>query len=263
VTERLAAVVRSEWTKLWSVRSTVWTLLTGGVIAVVAGALAAAGNAHSYEQQSPARRAAISAGFDALAKSFNGFLIVQLAMGILGVLSLGAEYGSGSIRGTLAAVPRRPSLLAGKAVVIGVVGLVTGELTALVPFVVAQAFLAPAHLAVALGDPGVARGVLAAGWYLAVGSLLGLGFAALTRNTAAAIGALVLVQLILPQIAAALPRPWNDDFGRLLAPNAAQQLASLRPDPQWLAPLPAFLTCCAWALVVLVGGGIVLTRRDA
>jgi ABC-2 type transport system permease protein len=251
------AAVRAEWTKLWSVRSTLWALLAAGVIAVAAAAMAAAGNA-TYYQHHP-----FDAGFDALAKSFNGFVIVQLAMGVIGILSLGSEYESGSIRGTLAAVPRRRTLLAAKATVLATVSFVAGEIIALASFLIAQAFLAPAHLDVTLDHPGVPGGILASGWYLCVVTLIGVGLAAALRSTAGAIGAFVALLLILPQIVPALPPPWNNDIGQVLAPNAAQQLASLHPDPHGLAPLPALLTCCVWVVVALAAGLVVLTRRDA
>lgn len=251
------AACRAEWTKLWSVRSTRWALLATGVIAVAAAAMAAAGNA-DYYQHHP-----VGAGFDALSKSFNGFLIVQLVMGVIGVLSLGGEYESGSIRSTLAAVPRRRTLLAAKAAVLAVVSLVAGELIALASFLVAQAFLASVHLDVALDHPGVPGGILASGWYLCVVTLIGAGLAAALRSTAGAIGAFVVLLLILPQIVPALPAPWNNDIGRFLAPNAAQQLASLYPDPHGLAALPALLVCCAWAIAALAAGLAVITRRDA
>ena len=251
------AACQAEWTKLWSVRSTASSLAAAGAIALLAAALAAAGNADYY------RHHPVGPGFDALAKSFNGFLIVQLAMGVIGVLCLGGEYASGSIRGTLAAVPRRRTLLAATATVLAVVSLAAGELIALASFLFAQAFLAPAHINLTLDHPGVPGGVLASGWYLSVVTLIGLGLAAALRNTAGAIGALVTLLLILPQIVPALPAPWNNDIGRFLAPNAAQQLACLYPDPHGLAPLPAFLTCCAWVLLTLAAGLIVITRRDA
>jgi hypothetical protein len=62
--------------------------------------------------------AADRAGFDAVGDSFTGLAFAQLAFGVLGVLAISAEYGTGMIRTTLTAVPRRPTVFAAKALVV-------------------------------------------------------------------------------------------------------------------------------------------------
>lgn len=257
------ALVRSEWTKLWSLRSTPAILLAAALIAIAVAGLDASANADFYLHPTGFSRAAFLAGFDPLATSYSSFVVVQLVTGMLGVLILSSEYGSGLIRTTLAAVPRRRTVLAAKAAVLGVVTLVIGEVTSFASFFVAQATLRPAGLQTTLGHPGVFGGVLAAGWYLFVAAGIGLGLAAVLRHAAAGVGALVALLLIVPQVVRALPHPWNDTIGKFLPTNNIIQLTSLHPDPHQFTGLSALLVCTAWAVAALVAGAVVLSSRDA
>lgn len=257
------ALIRSEWTKLWSIRSTPAILLAAALIAVVVAGLDGSANADFYLHPTGFSRAAFLAGFDPLATSYNSFLVVQLVMGMLGVIMLSGEYGSGLIRTTLAAVPRRRTLLAAKAAVLCVVTLVIGEAASFASFFVAQATLRQAGLQTTLGHPGVLGGILAAGWYLFVSAAIGLGLAAVFRHTAAGVGALVTLLLIVPQIVRALPHPWNDTIGKFLPTDNVLQLTTLHPEPHQFTGLSALLICTAWAVVALAAGAFVLSKKDA
>ncbi len=113
-----------------------------------------------------------------------------------------------------------------------------------------------------LGHPGVLGAMLAAGWYLFVAAGIGLGLAAVLRNTAAGVGALVTLLLIVPQVVRALPRPWNDTIGEFLPTDNILQLTTLHADPHQFAGLPALLVCTAWAALALVAGAVVLSKKD-
>src|SRR5262249_43164496 len=117
----LRSAVQMEWLKLRSVRSTAWT---GAVFAagMIGPAMLALGHLH-YASFSAADRAA----FDPVEQGFAGLAVGQLAFGVLGALVITTEFSSGMIRATLAAVPRRPLLLAAKAAVLGAVTLAVGE----------------------------------------------------------------------------------------------------------------------------------------
>ena len=144
--------------------------------------------------------------FDPVRQSLTGLLFGQLALGVLGALVVSAEYGTGTIRATLTAAPRRPLILLGKVLVFGTVALVVSELLMFATFFIGQAILAssPAPHAT-LGQPGVLRAVIGGGLYLTILALLAMGLAAIIRHTAGAISAFVTVLLIVPLILQALP----------------------------------------------------------
>src|SRR3974390_3785927 len=111
----------AEWTKLWSFRSTMWALVSTGVAVVGLCALSTGTVSASDLIDDPTRRSLI------------GIFLGQLIFGVLGVLVMSAEYGTGTIRATLSAVPRRPVVLAAKVVVFGAVALVVSEILAFRP----------------------------------------------------------------------------------------------------------------------------------
>ncbi|HTZ08741.1 MAG TPA: hypothetical protein VMB72_06705, partial [Acidimicrobiales bacterium] len=124
----LVDAVGSEWIKFWTVRSTGWTLAVTLVAVVGICALATSTGPHDVVAD-PTRRSLI------------GFFLGQLTVGVLGVLVMSAEYGTGSIRSTLAALPRRPVVLLAKVLVLGAVTLVVGEVLSFVSFFLGQALL--------------------------------------------------------------------------------------------------------------------------
>jgi hypothetical protein len=249
---RARDVLVSEWTKLRSVRSTYWTLLIAAVTAIGGSALTAVSEAH-----------ASSSPFNPVAGIFIGWLEYPvLAIGILGVLIFTAEYSSGQIRMTFAAVPQRLAVLAAKAGVTGAVTLVFGELLAFVAFFGTQAILSGRRNAISLSQPGVLRAVLIGGFTLCVVAMLGLGLGALIRHTAGAVATLPAL-LYLPLLLATLPAPWNDRIGRFTLLFAAYQDVTSRPSASLFSPALSFVVLIAWPAVALVAAGILLVRRDA
>src|SRR3954452_2485715 len=164
-------VFLSEWTKLRSVRSTLWSLFAAGGFTIGIAALACAGVSHHFAQLSAQERAT----FNPLDPNLAGVQLAQLALGVLGVLVITAEYSTGMIRASMTAVPRRLPVLWGKAVVYGLVTLALMVPSTLIAFVVGQSFFARRHIDVSFTDPGVARVVIGAGLYLAAVGLFGLG----------------------------------------------------------------------------------------
>ena len=150
--------------------------------------------------------AAERAGFDAASNSLAGVFLAQLVIGVLGVLVLSAEYSSGTIRATLAAVPQRRTVLVVKAAVFAVVAFLVSIVACLIAFEVAQRIYTKHSVDVALTAPGVPRIILGGALYLTVVGLLGLGLAAIMRHTAGAISTLFGLLLVVPILVRFLPK---------------------------------------------------------
>ena len=256
---RARDVLTSEWIKLRSVRSTYLVLLFAAAAAVGIGYLVAHADATHWVRMTAAQRAA----FDPVDDSFNGLGLAQLAFGALGVLAISSEYATGLIRTTFAVVPRRRAVIAAKAAVVGVVTLLAGELIAFATFFTGQWALSAQHLNVTLAHPGALRGVLAAGFYLAVMAWVGMGLGAVIRHTAGAITAMVGVVFLLPTTIGALPAPWDTQIGRFTVNLAGQQTIAQHPHAGYFSAGPSFLIVAAYAAVAIAAAALVITRRDA
>lgn len=255
----LAGVVGSEWTKLRTVRSTLWTLAVTVVLGIGLGAVAAATTAARWRTASLAEQLT----FDPVRVSLTGILLAQLAVGILGVLVMSAEYGTGTIRATFSAVPHRGLVLVAKTLVFGLVALVTGEVVSFAAFFLGQSLLAAPAPHTTIGAPDVLRAVVSGGLYLTVLGLLALGLAAIIRHTAGAISAFVGVLLILPLIVAALPSSIGGPIGRYLPANIGVTLVSVRPSDGSFSPWVGLGVLAGYAAALLVIGAALLRRRDA
>ena len=137
----LIGTLRSEWTKIRSVRSTYWTLLALLVISVGIGAAITGGDAAHWSQTSPADRAT----FDATATSLAAFFLGELVIVVLGALTMTSEYSTGMIRTSLTSMPRRGVMYLAKAAVIAVVILIMALVAAFAAFWLGQALLASTH----------------------------------------------------------------------------------------------------------------------
>ena len=262
ITARLPAArgaLAAEWIKLRSVRSTYLILAAAAVAAVAVGYLVT----HSDVTHWATMTAQAKAAFDPVSDSFSGLGLAQLAFGALGVLVISSEYATGLIRTTFTAVPRRRAVLAAKATIAGAVSLVAGEAIAFATFFTGQQALSVGHLQVTLAHPGALRGVLAAGFYLAVMAWAGLGLGTLIRHTAGAITTMTAVVFLLPQIIHALPAPWNVQAGKYTLNLAAQQMIAQHPQPGYFGAGPSFLIVAAYAAAALAAAAILITRRDA
>ncbi len=261
---RFSGALRSEWTKLRSVRSTAWCLLATVVAGLGIGILATASEASHWRHADFIDKAL----FDPTAISLTGLVFGQLAIGVLGVLTMSAEYGSGSIRATLAAIPRRPVVLAAKAVVFAVVALLVSEVVSFASFFVGQSILSGSTPTATLSGPDVARAVVGGGVYLTVLGLLALGLATVIRHTAGAITTFVSILLILPLIVSAFPASIGHPIGRYLPATIGAEMTSTTARGAHADFLPSFsywhgfAILCAYALGALVIGGALMVRRD-
>jgi ABC-2 type transport system permease protein len=251
----------AEWIKLRSVRSTYLALAAAAVAAVALGYLIThyvAATTH-WATLSPQEKA----DWDPVSYSLGGLAIAQLAFGTLGVLVISSEYATGLIRTTFTAGPRRRVVLAAKAAVAGALTLAAGEVTAFTAFFTGQWALSAKHLNAALSDPGVLRGVLAAGLYLAIITLVGLGLGAVIRHTAGAIAALFALVFLIPQVIHAMPDPWATRIGKYMLDNAGQQMTALHGAPGYFPPGASLIVCLGYAAAALSAAAILITLRDA
>jgi ABC-2 type transport system permease protein len=253
-----ARVVRSEWTKLRSQPSTFWSLLAALALIVGFGALYCV-----LRVTRPPTGPEAVAAFDPTAVSLTGVQLAQLAVGVLGVLLVAGEYATGTIRVSLAAVPRRLPVLWGKAIVLALATLVLCLPATLAAFLVGQSILSAERLEISLRHPGVARAVLGSTLFLSAVGLLGLGLGALLRSTAGAVAGLFGL-LFGPQLLAGLlPADWSDKLYPYLPVPAGAAVANVQPDPLALAPWTGFGLFCLYTGVVLALAAWQLRRRDA
>ncbi len=257
--------MRSEWTKMRSVRSTIWTLAVTVLAVVGIGVIATAVTAAQW------RHGGIldHFNFDPTARSLAGLFLGQIVIGVLGVLIMSAEYGTGTIRATLSAIPNRPLVLACKVAVFGVVTLVASEVLTFAAFFIGQELLKGSTPYATIGQPGVLRAVVGAGLVLTVLGLFALGVATIVRHTAGALATYVGVLLVLPLILQAFPTSFQHATIRYMPLVIGENMASTRPDVKdfgggvLLSPWVGFGVLCGYTVAVLVIGGLVMARRDA
>jgi ABC-type transport system involved in multi-copper enzyme maturation permease subunit len=252
-------VLRSEWTKLRSVRSTFWALTVTVVLGIGLGAAISAATAHGYATFS----ASSKLSWDPTNISLSGMVIAQLAIAVLGVLSISSEYSSGMIRASLIAVPKRGRVLAAKSLVFAAVTFVVGEVTSFTAFFVGQALISGHAPHAALGDPGVARAVVGAGLYLTALAVLSVAAGTLLRHAAAAIASMVALLFVLPGIAQALPDSWRNPVTEFWPTQAGGQIVSVYIPAHTLQPWAGFGMMCLFVAIVYAIARTLLDRRDA
>jgi ABC-2 type transport system permease protein len=250
-------VIRSEWIKLRTVRSS-WFVLAATVlgIAVLGLLVSYVSNAHWSSMNAGDR-----ADFNPVNQDLIGVNLAELTVGVLGVLAVTGEYATGMIRATFAAVPGRIPVLVAKAGVLAAVTFAVSLVTVLVTFVGGQALLGP-H-GISLARPEAVRAVFGAALYLTVVAVLGLGLGFLIRSTAGGIAALFGLLLILPVIVAAGPGGWADTFGRFLPSTAGRAIFIMNAGRAMLSPWLGFGIFLCYAVIVLAAAAVALRRRDA
>ena len=262
----LLGVIRSEWIKLRSLRSTWYSLLATVVIVAGLGTLFSALRAHRFNQDTAQFHGPGPGqlGLDPTLVSLRGVFLAQLAIGVLGVLVITGEYSTGMIRSSIAAVPHRRPILVAKALVFGVTALILTELAALAAFLLGQLALKSTHLQASLSTHESVRAIIGAGLYLTLIGLLAVGLGFLIRNTAGGIAAVFGIVLVLPLLANALPSPYSTDVSKYLPLNAGTQiLMTGNYDSSQLSPWAGIGITALYALAALIAGAFVLSRRDA
>ena len=255
--------LRSEFTKIGSVRSTYQTLLMLLAVSVGIGAAISTVVAGGWSQPPPPPPAPPDV-YEATQVSLAGLLVLgQLVIVVLGALVLTAEYSTGMIRTSLIAMPRRIVLYVAKAVAFAAVALVVSLVTAFIAFFLGQALLASSHHSATLAGPGVLRAVIGSALYITLCGLFAFAVAAIIRNTAATIAAMFGLLFVLPVLVNQLP--WRDDLVRWLPSSAARAMSATmgRQDPHLFSSWGEFAVFAVCTAVLLVVGGILFRKRDA
>jgi ABC-2 type transport system permease protein len=246
-------VVRAEWTKLRSLRSTWWIVLVTLVGSLLVDLLSTASAGHHAR--------AWYQGFDPTNQALSGLMVAVLSIGVLGALAITGEHSTGTLRATLAAAPRRRVLVGAKVVVVGVTALCVGEVVAFACFGAGQLVLAHGGAPTAsLTQGAVFRAVSLSGATLALLCLGGLGLGLLVRSTAGALALYAGLVFVLPVV---LQRPVFGHAGRF-TPMAlmANSVAAVVHQPHVPGPFPAFGLMLLYCLVTVVVGAAALCRRD-
>jgi hypothetical protein len=236
-----------------------WSLLTSLLLIIGIGILVCV----IFESRWPHLALHERLDFQPLRASLIGVNFAQLAVGVLGVLVITAEYTTGSIRSTLSAVPRRLPVLWGKVLVFGAVAFIVTLPAVFIVFFAGQAILTGQHINIAISHPGVLRSLFGAALYVTVMGLFGLGLGAIVRSTAGGISALAAIVFVLPPIVGLLPASVSNSVDPYLPSNAGGAVWTIHPDPNTLAPWAGFGIFCAYAAVSIAIAAVLLVRRDA
>lgn len=253
----------AEWTKIRSVRSTMWTLILFVIITIGLTALFSwLSVSHWTGPRAPERDATIIS--DPVGFIFGaGIGLGQLTICVLGVLLITTEYSTGVIRASLMAVPKRYPMLAAKLAVFGGIMIVLSELVAFGSFFVGSAIL-HSRVPVALSDTGVLRATLGAGFYLTVLGIFALAVGSIVRHTAAGISIAIGVVLVLPILAGLLPSSWGAHINAYLPQQAGSLVYKVHQSSgQLLSAWQGFGVLCIWTVLLLAIGTYLLNRRDA
>jgi ABC-2 type transport system permease protein len=249
-------VLRSEFTKIRSVRSTYWTLLAMIVVCIGIGVLASFGATRN--PQGP--------GFDPTAQSLGGLYLGQLVIAVLGILVITSEYSTKMITTTLSAMPRRGTLIAAKAMVFGAVALVSSLIICFASFFIGQAIMSSHHISTTLSQPGVLRAVIGGALFLTACGLLAFGIGLILRHSAGAISAAVVLLFVVSILIHLLPQSWQIDVDKWMPAVAGSQVWTVVPSngpvPNF-SPWAGFAVLCGYAAVAIAAGRYLFRKRNA
>ena len=254
-----SGVLLSEWTKLRSVRSTAWSLAAGFLLTIAFPIIFALVTRTHWSSMSAGDRA----GRHPLDIALAGVNVAQLAIAVLGVLLISAEYSTGSIRSTMTAVPRRLPVLWAKLIDYAVLSFVLMVPAVLVSFFASQAIVDTIRpLRISFTDPGVARAMLGGALYVMLVGIFALAIGAIVRNTAGGIAAFAAIFFVLPPLMFTLPTSWNNAISQYLPSEAGRQVFALHHAAHTLTPLTGGLVLAAYCAVAIVIAAVLLVRRD-
>lgn len=239
-------VLHAEWTKVRTVPGTPWLL--AGIVActVLLGTLAAS---------------AMPQGGDPAKSALMGVALGQAIVAVLAVTTVSGEYGTGMIRTTLTAVPRRLKVLAAKGSVVTALTLAAGT-------VAVTAAVAVGHLSLpelSLSDGPTLRAAVGSVLYLGLIALLSTGVAALVRDAATAVGVVLALLYLTPIVTSLVSDPdWYDRLQKLSPMTAGLAVqATVNLDTQPIGPWQGLGVLALWSAGALLAGSTALRLRDA
>lgn len=252
-----SAVVRSEWTKLWTLWSARLTLLLALVISVGVGVVSGGSARSAFESGNSDM---IRPDFNPIDAGFIGLVFGQLSLVAFGIVLVGGEHNTGSIRASLAAVPRRGLLYAAK---VGVGVAVAAPLSLAMSFLSWPATqLALGPYGASLQEPGVLRAVFGAAVYTTLLTGFAAGVAAVLRSSVLSMAILIPLFFLVGPILANLPGV--GEVARYLPDRAGRQIMTVGPPGGGeLGPGWGLLVLVCWTVAALAAGYVLFRRRDA
>ncbi|AEI11163.1 MULTISPECIES: ABC transporter permease subunit [Cellulomonas] len=260
-------LVRSEWIKFWTVRSTVWTVSVMAVVVVALVALISLIIAQNVGEMDAGD------GLPALVPYSVAVNLASLAVVVLGVLTITGEYTTGMIRASLSAAPRRTPVLWAKLVVLGGSMMVIATVVVALAAAVQTPILSPKNVALDLGDAETVRVLFGNALYLATITVFAFAFGALLRHSAAAMASVLGLLLVVEN--AVLAIPWRPlEYVRPFMPASAgyrvaqpQEMIDAMNDQMGrgieLSAWGGYAVLVGWVLVLLAVAAVLLKRRDA
>ncbi len=284
----LVGAIRSEFTKLRSVRSTYWTIAALFIVSVGIAAIAGFAIANNI-RTNPVNKA----GMDAAQASLIAFFeFGQLIIAVLGALTITSEYSTGMIRTSLTAMPRRGPVYAAKLVVFTTVTLIVSLITSFIAFFVGQAAMSGSGVSASLfhsitipangsqnGPPDnvtfggtivispgtVLTAIIGTALFVTAVALIAFALGAIIRHTAGAITSAIGLVFVVPIIVQVLPNTWRWDVMRFF-PDAAGRVLSVtigQHNPHLWSAWPQFGVTLIYAAVLLGVGAYLFRKRDA
>ncbi|WP_026403950.1 ABC transporter permease [Actinomadura rifamycini] len=252
-------VLRAEWSKLGTLRSGRIALAAAAAALPAIGVIDAAG----FDPAAVPEDGTVPDSRDAVAVALTGMPFAVLAVAVLGALGSAGEYGTGLIRATLTAVPRRLPVLWSKCAVYGGAVLAVAVLAAVASFLLGGLALPPEADALSLADPGVPRRLAGAGAHLALVAVIAVALGMLVRNSAGAIAVLVAALLVLPELVGLLPGGLPDAVRPYLPSSAGAAMTAAPSAPDLLGPWAGAAVLASWTAAAVAGAAVRLVRTDA
>jgi ABC-type transport system involved in multi-copper enzyme maturation permease subunit len=254
-------LLTAEWTKLRTVRSTVWSFVALIVVVIGFTALFTFLTVQQWSKMDPDNQAQLK--LDPVGQILGpGLYFGQVSVCVLGVLVATSEYSTGMIRSTLLASPHRLRTLAAKCVVFTLPVLAIGEGLSFISYTLGKSIIA-SKVHTSLSDPHVLRAVFGMGLYLGVLGLFALAIGQLIRHTAGSITTVIALVLVLVPVAGLLPGSIGKHVSAYLPTNAGQQIMAIYPKNQLLTAWQGFGVFALWTAVLLALASWLLVRRDA
>ena len=258
----IIGLLRSEWTKIRSLRSSVAALVLLVVVTVGFTALFVGLTVGQWDQLDTVQKMTYELDPTRLILG-AGFQLSQLAVCVLGVLVIANEYSSGTIRASLLAVPHRTPMLMAKAAVFAVVVFIVSEIAAFAAFAVGAPIL-HSKAPVSISDPGVLGALIGAGLYGAVLGVFSIAIGAIVRHTAGGIAGIIAFVLVLAPLTQLIPGSIGEHVFAYLPTSAGQLMVNARQGPDdLLTPWQGFGVMCLWTAALMLLANYLLRRRDA
>jgi ABC-2 type transport system permease protein len=259
----LIRTVRSEFTKVRSVRSTYWTLAVLVLASLTWCVAYCLGTVHQWPHMSAQDRS----GFDATQNTILGLAILgQFIIAVFGTLIITSEYSTGLIRTSLTVMPRRGTLYAAKAATFAAVSLIVSLATSFSTFFLGRNLLASTHTPMSLSQPAVLRSLIITALFVEVCGLFAFGIGALVRNTAGALTISFGVLALVPQLIRALPGfLYNNLIAWVPGGQAINAMTATigGQNPQLFSAWVELGIFAGYAAILLAGGAVAVSRRDA